>query len=377
VLRRAAIALGCAVLTGICSAPSVAHAQRTSSLSWVRLRGTEACISTQALAERVEQRVGHAVFVSASQADLSLEGHVERSARPSAFVATLVVSDRLGHVLGRRVLRAPGDDCNALTASLVLVIAIAIDPRAALPAGASPGLSPDAKAMLEQLGLPELSDQRIRDELGVPEAAEPQAPSTAPPTPVPDSPPREAAAAPPLEAPRAQPARVEISVRLSAELGVLPHPSLGIALGPTFNVSDVLAIDVWLTALLPRTTSAAAASSSARFTLLAGGAAACARFGADRTFELRACAGMRAGVLLSQGHGFDRDHDATGAWLEPTLYAAPVFRSGRWLLTGRAGAGVPLVRDEFRYQGSDDRFHVVHRAAPVVARIELGGGLAF
>src|SRR5689334_7531634 len=53
-----------------CAAP--AYAQRTSSLSWVRLPGAETCIPTQTLAERVEQRVGRQVFVSASQADLSL-----------------------------------------------------------------------------------------------------------------------------------------------------------------------------------------------------------------------------------------------------------------------------------------------------------------
>src|SRR5947207_14748467 len=134
--RCAAIAFCYAVVACICGVASAAHAQRRSSLSWVRLRGTEDCISTQALAERVEQSVGHALFGSASQADLSPEGHVERTGKPSAFVATLVVSDRRGQVLGRRVLRAPGDDCAALTASLVLVIAIAIDPRAALPTGA-------------------------------------------------------------------------------------------------------------------------------------------------------------------------------------------------------------------------------------------------
>lgn len=374
-LRHAATALACAVLACICCVPSGARAQRTSSLSWVRLRGTEDCISTQALAERVEQRVGHAVFVSASQADLSLEGHVERSVKPSAFIATLVVSDRSGHVLGRRVLRAPGEHCDALTASLVLVIAIAIDPRAALPADGPADLSPEAKSMLEQLGLPELSDERIRAELGVPEAAEQATPPAQEAHPAPA--PAPAAPTPPPAASREDAARIEISLRLSGEIGVLPHPSLGLALGPSILVSDLLAVDVWLTALLPRSAAVPAAHGAASFTLIGAGAGACARFDADRPLELRACGGLRGGVLLSQGRDFDRDHSASGAWLEPTLYAAVVFRSGRWLLTGRAGAGVPLVRDEFRYQDSDNQFHTLHRAWPLVARLELGAGLAF
>jgi hypothetical protein len=376
--RRTAIAVCCAVFVGVCGAQSRARAQRTSSLSWVRLKGTEECISTQALAERVEQRVGHAVFVSASQADLSLEGHVERVARPSAFVATLIVSDRSGRVLGRRVLRAAGERCDELTAPLVLVIAIAVDARAALPAGAPAELSDDTKAMLAQLGLPELTEERIREELAVPDAAQPEPaaiPDSAPPPPVP--PPAAPAPVQSAPSPRAAPGNVELSARLSGGLGVLPDPSLGIALGPTLDVSSALAVDLWVSALLPQTATLGVTSSSARFELLAAGAGACARFGAGRPLELRGCAGMSAGVLYSQGRGFDRDGAASGPWLEPTLYAAPVVRKGGWLITARLGAGVPLVRDEFRYQASDGQFHGVHRASPVVARLELGGGIAF
>src|SRR5690242_20041849 len=159
-LRAAIAALA---LQALAARAQPAQAQQTSSLSWVRLPGAESCISTQALAERVEQRLGRRVFVSASQADLSLEGRVERVAAPPAFVANLVVSDPLGRVLGRRVLRTAGTDCAQLEASLVLVIAIAIDPGASLAAvlGPEQALSDQAKAMLEQLELPKLSEQEL------------------------------------------------------------------------------------------------------------------------------------------------------------------------------------------------------------------------
>src|SRR5262245_9058418 len=89
--RAAAVAL--LVWIALVAFAPAARAQRTSSLGWVRLAGAEQCIATQQLAQRVEQRVGRAVFVSASQADLAIEGRVERAPDADAFVVTLVVSD--------------------------------------------------------------------------------------------------------------------------------------------------------------------------------------------------------------------------------------------------------------------------------------------
>src|SRR5258708_255178 len=47
---------------------------RTSSLSWLRMPGSDSCIATQALARSVEERLGRRVFVSAAEADVSVEG---------------------------------------------------------------------------------------------------------------------------------------------------------------------------------------------------------------------------------------------------------------------------------------------------------------
>ena len=60
------------------SSPAAAQTGRTSSLSWLRMPGADACIATQALARSVEERLGRHVFVSASAADVSVEGRIEK-----------------------------------------------------------------------------------------------------------------------------------------------------------------------------------------------------------------------------------------------------------------------------------------------------------
>ena len=374
-VRRWAAPAAC-VVAALALFSGGAHAQRTSSLSWVRLAGAEQCISTQELAERVEQRLGRRVFVSASQADLSLEGHVERVARPESFVATLVVSDRSGRVLGQRVLRAHGASCQALEDSLVLVIAIAIDPGRSLPAVLGPEnqLSEQAEGLLAQLELPKLSEQQLLDELAVPD---PVPEPSAPPPPA-RSPP--ASDRPPAAATAVEPARgtrLRLHAAIGAELGVLPEPGLGGVLGLTILPQGFLPIDVWLTALLPQRREAADEAGAGKLTFAAVGAGLCPLFvGVELVF--RACAGARAGVLQVAGTGFAESFDYTGAWLEATLYTGlwlPL--GGGWTLHAGLGAGAPVVRDTFRSEDTLGRPRVLHRASAVSARLELGAGVSF
>ena len=78
--RKGALGLVLAAALLATAAPSEGAdrgAARTSSLSWIRLPGAERCVSTQDLARDVEQRLGHPIFVSPSEADVSVEGHIE------------------------------------------------------------------------------------------------------------------------------------------------------------------------------------------------------------------------------------------------------------------------------------------------------------
>ncbi len=124
----AAALLSCAAGTARADEP---HA-RTSSLSWVRLPGADACVATQDLAKQVEGRLGRAVFASAAVADVSVEGRIEPAADHHGFRAVLTLRDAHGTLLGTRELARPDASCDGMREPLALVIAVMIDPDAAL-----------------------------------------------------------------------------------------------------------------------------------------------------------------------------------------------------------------------------------------------------
>ncbi len=93
--------------------------------------GADTCIATQALARNVEERLGRSVFVSAAEADLSVEGRIEK-AKAGGWRAVLTVRDATGKQLGTRELTRPDASCDAMNEPLTLVIALMIDPEAAM-----------------------------------------------------------------------------------------------------------------------------------------------------------------------------------------------------------------------------------------------------
>ena len=100
--RVAAFALAATALSTATTAR--AEEPRTSSLSWLRMPGAEGCVTTQALARAVEERLGRSAFVSAAQADLSVEGSV--APRPRGYRAQITVRDAKGESLINRALQA-------------------------------------------------------------------------------------------------------------------------------------------------------------------------------------------------------------------------------------------------------------------------------
>src|SRR4051794_29209242 len=106
-------------------ATSRAAPVKSSSLSWTRLPGAEECVATRELARAVERKLGRSVFVSAADAELAVEGRVERAA-PRGWRATIVVTRADGVTVGRRELHVAGGKCALLDESLVLVVALMI-----------------------------------------------------------------------------------------------------------------------------------------------------------------------------------------------------------------------------------------------------------
>jgi hypothetical protein len=115
-----------------------AGAERSSSLSWVRLEGAEECIGGSALARAIEERLDRHIFVSAASADVLVEGRAERVASPPGFRAIVTITDRSGASLGERVVDAEGASCTHLGELVTVAIALMIDPLVPAPEPAPP-----------------------------------------------------------------------------------------------------------------------------------------------------------------------------------------------------------------------------------------------
>ena len=316
----------------VATAPGAARATDNTSkfaLSWTRLPGAAACIPTKLLAARVESRLRRSVFGSPSQADVAVEGYVAPT--NGGWRAVVSIVDASGTVIGTRELESQDATCRDLDAPIALTIALFIDPSAEL--SSTPGTSEKETASLP-------------------------APSPRP------SHPRSQAEAP---------LRSWATLGGSVSLGLLPRPAPGllVRLGvvPTHAWPIVLDGAVYREELQ----AAAAGAQPIGFSVATGGAAVCP-IGTERhLLAWRACAGLDAGVLSTQGLVDDRilvHHRfiaSGGGRLEGMLYL------GHFLLAAAAGVSVPLVRDSFEYERDSER-SLVFRPSPVGATFDLSLG---
>ena len=200
---------------------------RTSSLSWIRMPGAESCVPTQELARDVEVRLARTVFVSASQADVSIEGRIDRKGNATHWHATIILRDSKGATIGTRELDRVDASCSGMNEQLALVIAVMIDPDAALAHHPTP--TPTA-------------DQN-------PTPPPPTTTSTPPPPPIekqnppppPETKPTEArpqGTPPSGKSPskRAEPWFFEGSAAAFGEIGMTPNPGVGLGVS-TFDRS--------------------------------------------------------------------------------------------------------------------------------------------
>lgn len=146
---RLRLALAISLALAQSSRTELATAQTKTALSWVREQGAEACIGPAELGRRVEQLVGP-VLAAAPEGQISIEGAIKRAG--SGFAANVAVSDARGRLLGRRELRSSDPNCRALDDQLAFIIAVAIDPNAALaelPGELSADEKPEAQLLSE------------------------------------------------------------------------------------------------------------------------------------------------------------------------------------------------------------------------------------
>jgi hypothetical protein len=305
-------------------------AARTSSLAWVRSDGADACIGGKELAEAVEKILGRRVFVSASAADVAVEGHVDRAA--DGWKATLRISGDHGAVLGDRELESQGPDCRAMDASLAFVIAVMIDPDAATRPAAPLGPPPQPP------------------------------PPPVPPTPVPQA-----------------PSRWQIAPRLGviAAFGELPAAawgaSAGLRLGP-----PALGVELLGAFFLPQDPMVSGPSgTTAHFTWAYAGAAVCPTLARLSAVSLAGCAGAAAGVLtVTPKAGLADEQGSEDFVVMATVRARLDWRMGPVLFVAAdGGVDVPFDRPRWIATSADGTAIPVFRLSAVAGEAGLAFGL--
>lgn len=340
-----------AIALAISFAPSLAFADepkpvaplKTSSLSWTRLPGAEGCVGTKDLAVAVEKILARAVFVSASQGDLSVEGRAEPG--ESGFTATIVVSDAKGGVLGDRKLVETSKDCRKLDEPVALAIALMIDPDAAM-----------------------------RPPVDVPPVApkpDPQGPpKVIVPPPILPSP-----VAPPVVPPPRDPdddVRFEGYVGAAVALGL--HPvSFGFLTGAVLEPPHFVPFEGSLLLVLPRSTENEDGGRLG-FWHFEGSGYICPLAGETEPVFGALCVGGQAGFLHAESDDFDREESAFRAIVNVAARARGAVRVSLFTIGLGATLSVPFFHDRFTYEArGETREHFVQ--APVGGTFDLSIGL--
>ncbi len=314
-----------ALVAALASAGGAAFAQeapRTSSLSWVRMPGAESCLSTRALAEAAEARLGRSVFVSAARGEVSVEGRVERLDDRWSAVVTLSAPD--GMPLGTRTLESTEPECSALDGPLALVIALMIDPDASAEPEPTPEPAPT--------------------------------PAPAPVAPAPPSP---------------APVVLDADARLSIAAGLLPGAALGLTASASLRPPGWPALVAEAALFPPRT--ARAEAGRADFLLAWGGLAICPVDAGPGPVHLRLCGGLLLGALSVRPVGLDDSASGERFVGSGAVRAAAGVRlSGPVLLRGSLALLVPFPRDRFLAEGDE-----LFRMSAVALAFDLGLAVRF
>jgi hypothetical protein len=339
-------AVGALTFALVASSARTAGAQepkKTASLGWTRLDGAESCTGTRELAEAVEKILQRPTFVSAAQADLAIEGRVEKAKTGTGFKATLSVADKEGKQQGTRELSTESTDCHALDEQVGLAIALMVDPDAML---APPKPPPEDKKE--------------------PPNDPPKEPPKDPPKPdkiivkVPEKPKEE----------EPDPWRGDVFAGFSLGFGWMPEVSPGAHVGASIDPPWFFPVEVTLKFFTPQTLEAPR-DATVLFYSFQGAALGCPVTHGGSVGEIR----------VGDGEGFDtelQDVSAIRGQLGATLKGRADFKIVSPLRLGLAtGITVPFFRDEFVFQAPNGKEVLLFQQAPVAGTIDFYAMLAF
>jgi hypothetical protein len=332
------VAAACGVAFALLTAPSAAHAEgakRTSSLAWVRLEGAESCIAAPALAQSVEARLGRKVFVSASDADITVEGTIGRAPK-AGFRAQLRVTAKDGTILGSRDVETRAASCDAIDEKLSLIVSVLIDPDASMAPEETPPPAPaPPQAVIERERIVVVHD-------------EPHAP-------------------PP-------PWRFELSVGVMGTVGL--QPDIGLAFAPSVLLTPPRFWGIRAGGGIAATTSTdAKGGASADASLAHGTLALCPLATRGGRVEALACAGALVGALRARGIGFDTTTTTSSLVAGPFAMGRASLKIVGPLVTSLGlNLVVPIAHAEIGYLTASGE-NALFRTSAIGAMAELGIGV--
>ncbi len=328
------VSMAAAILFVLAPEPALAEGKRTSSLAWVRLDGSESCIAAPALARSVESRLGRKVFVSASEADITLEGTIGR-APDVGFLAHLRVTAKDGKVLGSRDVETRAASCDAIDEKLSLVISLLIDPDASLANEEAPTPTAAAPTIIERERIVFVHDE-----------------------------PRDVVV----------PWRFELTLAAMGTLGL--QPDLGLAFAPSVLLTPPRFWGIRVGGGIAAPTSTEARSGArAEASLTYGSAALCPLHAASERFDAIACGGALLGALRGRGIGFDTTTTTSSLVAGPlALGRAALKLGGPFIGSVALTLVVPLAQAEIGYHSASDS-NALFRTAAIAGMAELGIGL--
>jgi len=357
-VRGAWLALAVGVIALAIPSQASASDGRTSSLSWLRMPGSDSCIATQALARSIEERLGRHVFVSAAEADVSVEGRIEK--RPGGgWHSVITIRDNKGALLGTRTLDRPDAACTSMNEPLALVIAVMIDPEAKLSVGTGLAAPPPPVAEPPVVG--------PRPALPAPPAPEP-APAPAPPD----------ADVPPPPRPR-DPWRFQGDALATVTSGLAPSVDPGASLGGALFIPRIpLALRGYASLFLP--TTGEEDNARASFDLFFVGGAVCPTLRRPAVVAML-CFGGQLGVLRSHPETLARgiEDKTAGLWNAVSEVRISIPIAAPIAITAGFSGILPLLRPTFEYTRSDQGAAraSLHRVSSFAVSADVGIGFFF
>lgn len=330
-----------------------AHAEgRTSALSWVRLPGSESCIAAAELSARVEKRLGRPVFASPSVADVEIEGRIEVRTKPAGFRAVVNGTRHDGSAIGTRELSIDGSNCRAIDESVVLVIALLIDPDAALgdrPPPAPPAPAPTPAPATPPASPPVVTREIIHERVFV---EQPSAP--------------------------ASPWFIEPSLAASMAFGRLPATAPGAAL--TVRVGRGMVGLEGALAAAPGVSVNPVAASTERvsYSLIEGGLSLCPLIPMGERLAFGGCAGLRVGDVRSRGENFSPSVAVDRVLIDGAAAGrARLYVTRALFLSATATVLFPFVRQRTTATNSAGQVVTLDEQSAVAGEVALGIGVRF